>query len=153
MEVTKNQERAVSSPVLRSIGDDDACNNFLQAFQLALHACTLGQQDPRHWQAREQCLNQINRGLVILRQRLGDELENCSDQTIQAVLVMFVFATSFQTEREASSHKAALERMIDLRGGLASFGHNEVLEKQLQRYAAGEIKHILHVTSGPGPPR
>lgn len=152
VEITENQEPIASSPVLGRIGDDEASNNFLEAFRQALHACSFESQDPRHWKARERCLDQLNDGLVILRQRLGNEQENCSDETLQAVLVLFVFATRFQTEQEASSHRAALERMIDMRGGLASFGHNEVLEQQLQRYASGEIEMILHIRSGPGPP-
>ena len=146
------QERATSSPVLRSIGDDEASDNLLRAFELALQAQLLPTQDPRHWQAREESLDRINRGLGILRQRLTSEHDNCSDQTIQAVLVLFVYATRFQTPGEAGSHRDALERMIRVRGGLASFAHNPVLEEQLQHYGRGEVEKILHVMSSSASP-
>lgn len=141
----------MSSPVLRSIGEDEACNEFVQAYQLALRAQSLDAQDPRHWQARETSLEQVNRGLSILRNRLASAHESCSDPTIQAVLVLFVYATNFQTPDEAASHRAALEKMISLRGGLNSFGHNAILEKQLERYALGEVEQILRIKSRAGP--
>ena len=143
------QEQIASSPVLSSIAEDEACNNFLQAFRLALQAQSLSAQDPRHWRANEGSLDRINRGLGILLRRLDNAHESCSDLTIQAVLVLFVYATKFQTPEEAGSHRAALEKMISLRGGLANFGHNAVLQEQLQRYRCGEVERILHIRSGP----
>jgi len=136
---------------MRSIGEDEPSTTFLRAYQLANIAQSLHAQNPRHWEAREGSLEQINRGLSILQQRLASEYDSCSDQTIQAVLIVFVYATNFQTSDEAASHRTALQKMIDLRGGLTSFGHNVTLRKQLECYASGRFGEILHVNSGQGP--
>ena len=145
-------EPPVSSSVLRNIGADEIGRRVLDAYQLAIRAQSLPQRNPQHWEARERALEQVNLVLGVLRQRLASEHEGYSDQTIQAVLVLFVYASRFQTPDEATSHRTALERMISLRGGLDSFGHNLILAQQLERFASGDdVRQILRIMSEPGP--
>jgi hypothetical protein len=145
-------EPPVSSSVLRNIGADEIGRRVLDAYQLAIRAQSLPQRNPQHWEAREGSLKQVNLVLGVLRQRIASKHEGYSDQTIQAVLVLFVYASRFQTPDEATSHRTALERMISLRGGLDSFGHNLILAQQLERFASGDdVRQILQTTSEPGP--
>lgn len=145
-------EPPVSSPVLRNIGADEVGRRVLDAYQLAIRAQSLSQRNPQHWEARERSLEQVNLSLGVLRQRLASEHEGYSDRTIQAVLMLYVYASRFQTRDEATSHRTALERMIGLRGGLNSFGHNLILAQQLERFASRDDVHqILRTTYEPGP--
>lgn len=145
-------EPPVSSAVLQNMGGNEVGRRVLDAYQLAILAQSLPIRNPQHWEVREASLGQVDRVLRVLRQRLASRDESCSDQTIQAVLVLFVYASRFQTPDEATSHRIALERMISLRGGSRSFGHNRALSQQLERFASGEgVRDILQIPSEPEP--
>jgi hypothetical protein len=147
----ESSEPPVSSAVMLNIGGDEIGRRVLDAYQLAIRAQSFPPQSTQHWEAREASLEQVDRVLGVLRQRLADEADSCSDQTVQAVLILFVYASRFQTQDEAMSHRTALERMISLRGGMTGFGNNPVLTQQLERFASGsDVGQILRITSERG---
>jgi hypothetical protein len=75
------------------------------------------------------------KALRILRERLlvGDKEAVISEQSVMVVLTLAIHAYMTGDHQSASSHLNGLSRIVELRGGIASFRNNAKLLVQIIR--------------------
>lgn len=124
-----SRHRELFNSAIAYMREHQAAHHMLLAYAFAMRWKLYS--SPETVQDQVDAQSYLGRATNLLWNRLRMIGHASSDSNIQAVLLLIAYTSDFGRGGEVQLHADALRAMIEERGGIDAFGHNQVLQQQL----------------------